>query len=165
MWKFTLINFIIGIAIAAIISMLLVLGLRIFLSEPKYPAYEDRANCATGDQGCYERANARYNDALKGYNALYNEFSGKVFVASNIAGLIILIIGLIIFGLGGGTNIAAGIIVSGAFGIIFGYAVGWSGADDKVKFVVGLIVAAIVIAGGIIVNRMRSKHLSQVSTV
>lgn len=154
--KFTLINFIIGVAIAVILSVLLVLGLRIFIPAPQYPVYDyPVSKCISGDESCFTEQQRDHSQTQEKYQVEYKSYSGKIFIASNILGLIILIAGLVVFGFNLGTNIAAGIIVSGAFGIIFGYIVGWVGADDKVKFLVGIVVAALVIAGGVMINRMR----------
>ena len=165
MWKFTIINFLIGGAIALILSVLLVLGLRIFIPPPEYPKYQDQYSvCNKGlsvDDDCYRRQQEKYQRQVEDYQKISNEYSGKIFIAANIVGLVILLSGIMAFMLGLGTNIGAGIIIAGAFGIGFGYVWGWNGADDKVKFAVGLVVALIVIGGGILVNRMRHKTLPQ----
>ena len=158
MSKYTIINFIIGGAIAVILSVLLVLGLRIFVPPPEHPSYSyDTSPCATGEQTCYERQQREQNVRQEKYKKDSEVYGGKIFIAANIAGLIILLVGITCFAMGLGTNVGAGIILAGAFGISFGYVWGWNGADDKVKFGVGVIVALIVIAGGVLVNRMHAK--------
>ena len=158
MSKYTIINFIIGGAIAVILSVLLVLGLRIFVPPPEYPSYSyNNIPCATDEQTCYERQQREYSMQQEKYEKDSDVYGGKIFIAANIAGLIILLVGITCFAMGLGTNVGAGIILAGAFGISFGYVWGWNGADDKVKFGVGVIVALIVIAGGVLVNRMHAR--------
>lgn len=158
--SFTLINFIIGMIIAAVLSMLLVLGLRIFIPAPEYPRYGynvKEAPCPTNDPSCYQRQQEDSRRQQEAYQVKAKEYSGRIFIAANIMGLILLIIGIIIFSMGFGTNIGAGIILSGGFGITYGYTLGWAGAADTVKFIFGLIIAILVITGGIMVNRMRAR--------
>lgn len=155
--SFMLINFIIGVIIAAVLSMLLVLGLRIFLPAPEYPQPVYQKCVLDNDPLCYQRQQEKSRPIQEAYEVKAKEYSGHIFIAANIMGLILLIVGIIIFLLGFGTNIGAGIILSGGFGIIYGYTLGWAGAADGVKFIFGLVIAIMVIAGGIMVNRMRSR--------
>ena len=165
MSKYTIINFIIGGAIAVILSVLLVLGLRIFVPPPEYPSYSyNNIPCATDEQTCYERQQREYSMQQEKYEKDSETYGGKIFIAANIAGLIILLVGITCFAIGLGTNVGAGIILAGAFGISFGYVWGWNGADDTVKFGVGVIVALIVIAGGVLVNHMHAKAATTPTT-
>ena len=158
MWRSRLIKLIIGLAIALILSTLIFLGLRIFIPPPEYPRYSyDYKSCATGDQACYERQQKESQRKQEEYRENYKEYGGKIFIAANIVGLIILLLGIFAFLAGLGTNVGAGIILAGVFGISMGYTLGWEGADDVVKFSVGLIVALIVIAGAIVFNRKNSQ--------
>lgn len=158
MWKYKIMNFIIGGAIAVIVSTLLVLGLKIFIPAPEYPVYATRYDsCASGDQACYERQQREYQNKQEEYTELSKTFGGKIFIAANVAGIIVLLLGILCFAMGLGTNIGVGIILAGAFGIVYGYALGWEGADDAVKFGVGVVVALILIGGGVAVNRMHAK--------
>ncbi len=165
--SFTLINFIIGMIIAAVLSMLLVLGLRIFIPAPEYPRYNDEVpkQCPVNDPSCYQRQQEESRRKQEAYEVKAKDYSGRIFIAANIMGLILLIVGIIIFSMGFGTNIGAGIILSGGFGIIYGYTLGWAGAADGVKFIFGLIIAALVISGGITVNRMRSRMIAAPPTM
>lgn len=158
MGNYVIINFIIGSAIAIIISVLFVLGLRIFIPAPEYSQYIYEACKGEEDQKCYERQAEESRKVQEKYSKQQKTYSGKIFISANIIGLIILILGVMAFALGLGTNIAAGVIIAGAFGVVFGYTVGWIGADDKLKFVVGLVVALIVIAGGAVVNKMKHQE-------
>ncbi|MEK7075124.1 MAG: DUF308 domain-containing protein [Patescibacteria group bacterium] len=163
-YSFTLINFIIGIIIAAVLSMLLVLGLRIFIPAPEYPRYDYAVKnpCLNlnNEPDCYQRQREESRVQQEAYEVKEKDYSGRIFIAANIMGLILLVVGIIIFSMGLGTNIGAGIILSGGFGITYGYTLGWAGAADGVKFVFGLVIAILVIAGGIMVNRMRVRTMT-----
>jgi|SRR3989344_3682588 len=158
MWKYTVINFLIGAAIALILSTLLVLGLRIFVGPiPVAPPSPDYSSCATGDQACLDRQLREYREADDAYLEKRNIYGGKAFIAANAAGIALLLFGIGCFWLGLGTNIGAGLITSGIFGILYGYIQGWGGTDDVIKFGVGALAALIVIGGGIFLNRLRVK--------
>lgn len=160
-FSFTLINFIIGIIIASVLSMLLVLGLRIFIPVPEYSRYQSAyERCPTNDSACVQSQEENSRRLQESYQEKQKEYSGKIFIAANIMGLILLLVGIMVFTFGFGTNIGAGVILSGGFGITYGYTLGWYGADDKVKFFFGLVIALLVIAGGVVLNRMRSRTLS-----
>jgi len=157
-YSFILINFIIGLIIAVVLSMLLVLGLRIFIPAPEYPRYKPvMSPCLNNEPACYQREQEESQRNHEAYEIKAKDYSGRIFIAANIMGLILLVLGIIIFSLGFGTNIGAGIILAGGFGITYGYTLGWLGAADGVKFIFGLVIAILVIAGGIMVNRMRSR--------
>ena len=160
--SFTLINFIIGIIITVVLSMLLVLGLRIFIPSPEYPNYNAvQEKCSnTTDPSCYQREQENSRIQQESYQKKLKEYSGRIFIGANILGLILLLTGIIIFSLGLGTNIGAGTILAGGFGIAYGYTLGWAGADDAVKFIFGLVIAILVIIGAVMVNRMRNKATS-----
>lgn len=154
MWRSRLIKLIMGLAIALILSTLIFLGLRIFIPPPEYPSYSYRYDsCAPADEICYSRQAEESQRKQEEYQEIYKEYGGKIFIAANIVGLIVLLLGIFVFLAGLGTNVSAGILLAGVFGIAMGYTLGWEGADDIVKFGVGLIVALIVIAGAVIFNR------------
>lgn len=168
MHKFTVINFFIGAAVAVILSVLMILGLRIFIPPPEYPSnlYSPVEPCAVGDSICFEKQQARqleFNDKQAKFNETMKVYGSRIFIGANVVGLAVLIFALIFFALKWGTNIAAGMIISATIVIFYGYTLGWRGTDDKLKFLVGLVVAAILVAGGIIVNRMRDRAALAVS--
>lgn len=163
-----ILQFIIGITITVVLCMLVVLGLRIFVPQPTRPSYEDRAvkmSCVANDAACFqqqqaeqERVRLSYEQKTKQYTSDAKAYSGRIFVAANLVGFLILIVGLLLFVANVGNNIAGAVVVSGSFGIIYAYIWGWSGADDGVKFVVGLLVAILVIAAGVVINRRGSSQ-------
>ena len=163
---FTLINFIIGALIAVVLSMLLALGLRIFVPAPEYPSYSSTYDkCLNSDSACIQRAEEESRRQQETYTERRKEYGGKIFIAGNIFGLILLIAGIILFTAGLGTNIGAGVILAGGFGITYGYTLGWEGADDATKFIFGVIIAIFVIAGGVVVNRMKSRAVSELPSI
>ena len=54
-------------------------------------------------------------------------------------------------------NISAGIASAGIVLIMVSFIRGWESTDDKLKFAVGLIIAALVITLAVIVNKKLSK--------
>ncbi|MEK7074991.1 MAG: hypothetical protein AAB968_04460, partial [Patescibacteria group bacterium] len=80
--SFTLINFIIGIIIAAVLSMLLVLGLRIFIPAPEYPRYNysyPEGQCPSNDQSCYQRQQEESRIKQEAYEIKAKDYSGRIF--------------------------------------------------------------------------------------
>lgn len=145
-----------------ILSTLLILGLRVFIPSLDAPqCFNDYEKCAIGDQACYDRQRQECQKKQDEYFEAHKEYAGKIFIAANISGLVILLVGIAIFAFGLGTNIAAGIILAGAFGIVYGYIWGWQGPDDVLKFGVGAVVALVVIGGGVLVNRMHAKAVRE----
>ena len=103
--SFILINFIIGIIIATVLDMLLVLGLRIFIPAPEYPQYNYNlpidSQCPANDSSCYQRKQEESQEESRrkqeSYEVKAKNYSGRIFIAANIMGLILLIVGIIIF--------------------------------------------------------------------
>lgn len=148
-------NIVLGGAIALILGTLLVLGLRIFFPFPPVPANPDFSICATGDAACIEREQQNYRDADAAYQAKRNADGRNIFIAANSAGFVLLLIGIACLYFMLGVNLAVGIMLAGAFGILYGYLEGWSGTEDVIKFSVAAALALLTIGGGIWINRSR----------
>lgn len=166
-----IVNVILGLGTAIIVGSLIHLGIRAFYPEPVSPY--DRGieypkplpyrefNCEKSDVKCvaerekfYEeqqkqqveadRLNREYQNAMKVYNR-------DVFVIANIVGIIVFLVGfLVLFKTAiASQSVPIGIMMAGLWGIIYGYARGWNSIDDRLKFFVGLVIAALVIGGSI----------------
>lgn len=172
-----IINGIVGIIIAVVLSMLLTLGIKVFYAEPQspylnyFPPSILNSPCASNDQQCitaqqkaqqdqYEKERQMsqdYNNALQAYNR-------NIFIIANIAGIVLFLAGMGLLSIYEkvGLNVIAGILASGGFGIFYGYVRGWNGTDDKLKFVIGVVIAAMVIASAILINnKVRKAKLAQ----
>jgi len=164
-----------GIGIAVVVYVTMLLGIQAFYPAPDYdvfcgdePRYEDPImlyeECAdemtlgecrkqivekdergTKMEGCYE-----------GYRLAEEDYGRNFFIIASILGVIALIVSFSLFVKVTSMtviNITSGIACSGIVMILWAFIRGWEGADDKLKFVVGLIIAAIVITLTVILNK------------
>ena len=94
-----------------------------------------------------------YNNAMKAYDR-------NLFIIANILGIIFFLasMGLLSIYEKIGMNVVAGVLASGGFGIFYGYIRGWEGADDKIKFGVGVLIAVMVVVSAIFINNLVKKH-------
>ncbi|GEM_PF-855098 len=162
-----IINIILGLATAIILSSLILLGIKAFHPEPAQPdyfAYPKAApyrefNCAKGDTKCTSDQNAFYAEQQKQqdefqkrqkeYQDKMNVYNRDVFVAANIVGVLVFIGGfLLLFRAAiASQSVPIGIMLAGLYGIIYGYFRGWGSVDDRLKFFIGLLVAIVTIGG------------------
>ena len=105
-----------------ILSVLVVLSLWIFIPPPESPKYDvGQEKCATGDQACLEGQIQENEKKQQAYNAEREVYGDKIFKFSGIVGLILILLSLISFWSRLGLIISAGIILAGAFAILYGY--------------------------------------------
>jgi heme/copper-type cytochrome/quinol oxidase subunit 4 len=178
-----IVNIILGVATTLIIASLISLGIKAFYPEPKYPEYTsvvksypapiEFTNCEKTDKECiakrdtydaeqkkqqeeFDKQQKAYNDATKVYNRDY-------FVISNVIGIFVFVIAFWLLMSASAASYAPliGVMAAGLWSIFFGYIRGWESVDDKLKFVVGLVVAALVIGGSTwLLNRHYKKDLA-----
>lgn len=169
-----IINLVLGLGTAIILSSLIVLGIKAFYPEPASPNYEefypkavpssisDCLNCCDkADAKCiaerdkyYEEQKIqqeKFNEENRIYQGKMKVYNRDVFVIANIAGIIIFVAGfLFLFNTAiSSQSVPVGVMISGLYGIIYGYARGWNSTNDQLKFFIGLIIAALVIGGSI----------------
>ncbi|MEK7120151.1 MAG: hypothetical protein AAB824_01265, partial [Patescibacteria group bacterium] len=96
-----------------------------------------------------------YNEAMKAYNR-------NLFIIANILGILFFLSGMGLLSIYEkiGINVVAGVLASGGFGIFYGYVRGWEGADDKIKFGVGVLIAIMVVVSAIVINNLVRRHNS-----
>lgn len=165
----TIINLVLAIGTAIILSSLIVLGIKAFHPEPVAPDYEGFTskipavyiNCEKTDFKCTAEQNKYYeeqriqqekfNEENRIYQGKMKPYNRDVFIIANIVGIIIFIVGfLILFNTAiVSQSVPVGIMISGFYGIIYGYARGWNSTNDQLKFFIGLVIAALVIGGSI----------------
>ncbi len=171
-----------GIGIAVILFIVVLLGTQVFYPQPTYDSfncsgysakpteYRDLYSCSdnmsvlecrewikqgggvtleeeTEMQECYKRL----EEAQKFYGR-------NVFVINSIVGIIFVLASLYFFSM---TNIAAGTAFAGIALIVYGFMRGWQGTGDVLKFVVGLVVAALFVVSAIKVNKRYSQVKSK----
>ena len=166
-----IINLILGLGTAIIVSSLIYLGIQTFYPAPEYPAFDYKPipyeRCAPEDQKCFDERTRQQDERDTGYDKQVKEYDEKsevygrnFFIIANITGLIIFIGGfLLLFAVTmASRSIPIGIMLAGMVSIISGYITGWGGTDDKIKFIVGLLIAAIVIGGSMwLIQRYQRK--------
>jgi hypothetical protein len=172
-------NTVFGIGIAVILFIVVLLGINVFYPGPNWEDY----NCtepkmvemqvcnpdmSVGD--CYKIvAGTQLNDsatqqekAFEDCNKRFmhdNDIYGKNFLLiTNIIGVIIIVLSLLLFlHLPTMINLSAGTAFAGLVLIFAGFIRGWSSTNDKVKFLIALIIAAVIIVFAIIINKKYSK--------
>jgi VIT1/CCC1 family predicted Fe2+/Mn2+ transporter len=96
-----------------------------------------------GMQKCYDD----YDKAIKNYNKNF-------FITSSIIGVILLVVSYFLFYL---PNIGAGVAFAGIVLILVSFVRGWQSTDDILKFVVAIVIAAIVIFFSVKTNKSFDK--------
>jgi heme/copper-type cytochrome/quinol oxidase subunit 4 len=160
-----IVNVVLAIGTLIILGALITLGIKTFYPEPQspnslnYPMEPAIAQCAPGDVPCiqnnsssqaafqqqmdqYQQAEQSYQDAMQLYNR-------NLFIIANVVGIIVFVLGFFIVLYAGlaSQGVPIGIMMAGLWGIIYGYGRGWDSIDDRLKFIVGLVVAVCVIGG------------------
>jgi uncharacterized membrane protein len=146
------------------LAALITLGIKAFYPEPLYPAYPQAPmpyplqNCAVGDAHCqtqvqenYQAQQDAYQKQEQAYQDQMNIYGRNLFIVANIIGVIVFTFGFwLLFAMTvAARSVPIGIMAAGFWSIIYGYIRGWEGANDQLKFFVGLVIAALVIGGSI----------------
>jgi hypothetical protein len=171
-------NVVFGIGIAIILFIVVTLGVQVFYKAPVYedfcnssiypsavPVYDSTicpdnmtvkdCNLLVKDkQTTLDKQNAYYTECNKKFQDADKIYGKNVFIINNIVGIIAIIVSLFLFSM---INIAAGTAFSGLALIIWGFARGWQGTGDVLKFVVALIVAVLFVVFAVLVNRRYNK--------
>ncbi len=159
-----IINIVLGIATAIILGALINLGIAAFYPAPTYPSYPSvpiMAPCPPTDTLCVQesqqaeaqasqQAQVQFNQEQQAYEQVIGVYNRNVFIDANIIGIILFAIGFFLaFGSAvlAARGVPIGIMLAGLWGIVYGYAKGWGGVDNVLKFFVGVAVAVIVIGG------------------
>jgi hypothetical protein len=176
-------NAIFGIGIAVIIFIVALLGIRAFYPEPQYSTYCNdsiystpamptmsfsdcsqnitvaECNALIGKNTDYisynkkidlemQECNTKYNDANKAYGKIF-------FIIASILGLIAIIVAYFLLDI---LSLSAGIAMSGIVLIIVAFSRGWNDTNDILKFVVGLVIAIVIIFLTLKVNKQLSNE-------
>jgi len=158
-----IVNFVLGLTTAIILSALIILGIKAFYPEPVAPTYPNYPivpvaavpcasadiKCQTGQTTVSTEQQATYQAQQQDYDnqmGIYDEF---LFVIANVVGIIVFAVGFwLVFGAVLVSNaIPVGIMLAGLWSIMYGYASGWGSVGDQIKFFIGLIIAVLVIGG------------------
>lgn len=165
-------NVVFSIGTGVVVFVLLLLGIQAFYPAPKFadfcgesePQYEPAAafeKCADNITVGECRATIRTGEEksqkcfFKEFDAANKIYNKNFFIIASILGVIVI---LTAFFLSKIINISAGSALSGIVLILVAFVRGWENTNDKLKFVVGLIIAAIVITLSIIINKRIAKQ-------
>ncbi|HEX4104045.1 MAG TPA: hypothetical protein VHZ04_01020 [Candidatus Paceibacterota bacterium] len=172
------VNIILAIGTLIILGALISLGISAFYPAPQYstmpnyPMAPAIVPCASGNAQCiqndasssaaYQAQMDQYNAAQDAYTNAMNTYNTNVFIIANIVGIIVFVIGffLVLYARLAGQGVPIGIMMAGLWSIIYGYARGWGSVNDPLKFVIGLVVAVIVLGGSVwlMQRKARSAH-------
>jgi heme/copper-type cytochrome/quinol oxidase subunit 4 len=116
------------------------------------------------ERAAFDAEQKKYADEDKAYNDAMKVYNRDVFIIANVLGLLIFGLGFwLIFSTSLVSQAAPiGIMMAGFWGIIYGYGRGWGSIGDQLKFVVGLIIAVILIGGSIWLMQRYSQREKQV---
>jgi heme/copper-type cytochrome/quinol oxidase subunit 4 len=169
------VSIVLAIGTAIILGALINLGIAAFYPAPQYPAYPiypvepAAAPCPSNDVKCiqtnasstatYQAQQDAYNQANQAYQDASSIYNRNLFVIANVIGIIVFLLGffLVLYGGLASQGVPIGIMVAGLWSIIYGYARSWGSIDDKMKFIVGLVIAAIVIGGSMWLMQRHAK--------
>jgi Fe2+ transport system protein B len=172
-----IINIILGLGTAMILSALIDLGIRAFHPEPVYTyndpalrqlysytpkaAYsyperdcEKNVKCLEEQKEFYEEERERQEEMREKENEYQDKvkvYNRDVFIIANIVGIIVFVSGfLLLFKTAiQSQSVLIGVMIAGLYSIIYGYVRGWNSTNDQLKFFVGLVIAISVIGGSI----------------
>lgn len=169
-------NVIIGVLIAIALSALLGLGTKAFHPSPVAPNYPNlstsRPICEGIAVDCsqkqkdwdsqYEKIMAERLSLQTEYAQSMKRYNRDIFVINNIFGVLFFIGGFLITKLltvKTAFAVGAGMVISGFYAIIIGYAAGWNSTDDRLKFFVGLVLFAILVGFSLVIGRQRKDQV------
>jgi VIT1/CCC1 family predicted Fe2+/Mn2+ transporter len=168
-----------GIGIAVVVYVSMLLGIQAFYPAPDYDDFCTEqirySEPMLGYEGCTddmtlgqcrqaikegEAGDTKMQKCHEDWDKAEESYSRNFFIIASILGVLAVLVSFFLFIKVTGitvTNITAGIACSGIVMILWAFIRGWEGTDDKLKFVVGLIIAAIVITLSVILNKKMMK--------
>lgn len=167
-----------GIGIAVVVYVCMLLGIQAFYPHPEYNDFcEENSRIAVpymGFESCADDITVgecrkqtkessmekdNMNQCQDDWNAATKNYSRNFFIIASILGVIALIVSYFLLNISSVaiTNISAGVACSGIVMILWGFVRGWESTDEKLKFIIGLIIAVIVIALTVKLNKREGK--------
>lgn len=172
-------NIVFGIGVAVILFVVVLLGINVFYPSPNIDNYNCtepkpvelqvcNPNMTVGD--CYTVvAGKQLNESATQQQQAFdecqkrfqhdNDIYGRNFLLiTNIIGVIIIIASLFLFlNVPTMINLSAGTAFAGLVSIFAGFIRGWSSTNDKIKFILAVVIAAIIVVFAVIINKKYSK--------
>jgi hypothetical protein len=168
-----LLNAVFGIGVAVVVYVLILLGIQAFYPEVRFDDFCNSTVASapvSGFEKCFDNmtvgecrslTDLKKNDEFEKCNNAFMDADkqhNKVFfiIASSLGALVVLVSFFLISWLGM-ANISAGIACAGIVLIMYAFVRGWVSIDDRIKFGVGIVVAALIIFLAVKVNKMLEK--------
>ncbi len=161
-----------GIGIAVVVYVSMLLGIQAFYPEPQYEDFcEERTRIAEPFMDCtaditvgecreqMKKQDSKQDECYEKWDDAREGYGKNFFIIASILGLIAVVTSYFLLNITSVsiTNISAGIASSGIVMILWAFIRGWESTDDKLKFVVGLVIAAIVITLTVRLNKKMDK--------
>ncbi|MBR9681074.1 MAG: hypothetical protein GOU98_04625 [Candidatus Altiarchaeota archaeon] len=159
-------NVVFGIGIAILIFIVAILGINVFYPRPEVsdfgcneirfdklsPCAENMTvgECKDYRSGQEPGVNTEYQECWDEYDVARDNYDRDFFLITATIGFIAIVSSMYMFSM---INIAAGTTFSGLALIVFGFMVGWNSTDDWIKFLISLIITAVVVVFAVIVNK------------
>lgn len=162
-------NVVFGIGIGVVVYILILLGIQAFYPEVNYEDFcnstmysepmLDFAKCpdnmTVGEcRYSIKTGNDEMNKCQQDFDAASKIYNRNFFIIASALGLMTIIVAFFLLNI---TNISAGVACSGIVLVMWAFMRGWQGTDNKLKFVVGLVIAVVVIVLGFVVNKKLAK--------
>ena len=164
-------NVVFGIGIAVLIFIVVLLGIQSFYPRPELGDFGCDKIRVTGPVLCNDNMTVgecnslKNQEVIKGeseeskqcweeYDSAREDYDRNFFLITAIIGFIAIIISMFLLSM---TNIAAGVAFSGLALIVFGFMIGWQSTNDILKFIIGLIIAVVVIVFAVRINKKYEK--------
>ncbi len=167
-----------GIGIAVVVYVTLLLGIQAFYPEPEYEDFcTEKSRIAEpfmGYETCEDSMTMgecrrkmsdtdikeeKRDECYESYDTARDDYGRNFFIIASILGLLAVITSYFLLGITSIsiTNISSGIAASGIIMILWAFMRGWESTDEKLKFVVGFIIATIVIFLTVKLNKKEGK--------
>ena len=144
-------NVIFGIGIAIILFSLTLLGFHAFYAAPDYDDFCDREQeIVRLEQNLTEEEILEQEECWDEFEAAHDNWSRNIFIIAIITGIVVVSASLAILSM---ISISAGIAMAGIATIIYGFIAGFNGTSDILRFILGIIIAAIIITYAVIIHK------------
>jgi hypothetical protein len=164
-------NVVFGIGIAIMLFIVVLLGINVFYPRPQVEDFgcddlrvAKLASCSENmtvgeceelrTQQMIEEESGEMKECWDRFDQARDVYNKNFFLITAIIGFIVIIASMFLFSM---VNIAAGTAFAGLAMIVFGFMIGWEATNDIMKFVIGLIIAIVVIYFAVVINKRYEK--------
>ena len=165
-------NVVFGIGIGVVVFVLILLGIQAFYPQMEYTDFCNETSMGVDSFSLYEKCadditvgecrktittkENEINECQKKFEEAMKIYNKNYFIIASIFGAITLLISAFLLNV---PNISAGIACAGILTIFVAFVRGWGSTNDKLKFLIGLVLAAVIITLAAFVNsRLKGKR-------